>query len=306
MLMTGFSKYKKIWDEFLKERKLPRKITGFFQMPYNELINSCEKFNLDKAKKIVSNLIDGKILLVKGVLSDSLVNDIKFKVKKFWKENPDTFYKIHEGCPDFHRLITPLRAANYSCGAVKHATFFFRWNKDPYGFKKIIYERWRYIKYIAGLNYNEYENNTPKDGPVDRMQISCYPRKLGGLEKHFDPHHNCLLIGSCYLSSLKNSDFSTGGFYCVDNENKNILLEKEIDIGDLGLFIPTIEHGVSQIDGESEQKNYDWDSGIGRWWIGLFTTDSDLVKNRISIQSLERFHSEKVSNLFTESNKHKQ
>jgi len=208
-----------------------------------------------------------------------------------------TINKINEGCPDFHRIITPQRATNYSCGAVKHATYFFRWNNDPYGFKKIIFERWKYIKYISGLNYNKYVNNTPKDGPVDRLQISCYPKKLGGLEKHIDPSHNCLLIGSCYLSSIKNNDFSTGGFYCVDNNNENIYFEDKIDRGDLGLFIPTIQHGVSQIDRESEQTNYDWDSGIGRWWIGLYTTDSDTVKNRITIKPLERPHSEIVSNL---------
>ena len=295
--MLEFSKYKEIWNEFLKERKLPNKCTGFSQISFDELVNSCEKFNLDKAKKIVSNLIDGKVLLVKNTLSENLVNEIKLKVKKFWKENPDNFNKINEGCPDFHRIITPQRATNYSCGAVKHATYFFRWNNDPYGFKKIIFERWKYIKYISGLNYNKYVNNTPKDGPVDRLQISCYPKKLGGLEKHIDPSHNCLLIGSCYLSSIKNNDFSTGGFYCVDNNNENIYFEDKIDRGDLGLFIPTIQHGVSQIDRESEQTNYDWDSGIGRWWIGLYTTDSDTVKNRITIKPLERPHSEIVSNL---------
>ena len=291
------SKYKEIWKEFLKERKLPNRCSGVSVISYNEFKDLRDKFDLNKAKELVSNLIDGKVLLVKGALSESLVNDIKFNVKKFWKDNPDNFSKILEECPDFHTSITPQRAKNYRCGAVKHATYFFRWNKDPYGFKKIIYERWRYVKYIAGLNYSEYENNTPKDGPVDRIQIGCYPRKLGGLEKHIDPMHNCLLISSCYLSSVKNSDFLTGGFYCVDNNNNNIDMEKEIDRGDMGLFIPTIEHGVSQIDRESEQKNYDWDSGIGRWWIGLYTVDSDLMEKRITIKSLERYHSERVSNL---------
>ena len=236
--------------------------------------------------------------MVKQALSRNLVNEIKLKVKKFWKENPDNFNKMYQECPDYHRSVTPQIAnTSYSCGAVKHATYFFRWNKDVYDLKKPIYDRWKYVKYIAGLNYDKFENNTPKDGPIDRIQISCYPRKLGGLEKHKDPTHNCLLVGSCYLSSINNNDFSTGGVYCVDNNNDEIYLENEIDIGDMGLFIPTIQHGVSQIDRESEQTNYDWDSGIGRWWIGLFTVDSDLMKNRTTTQPLERRHSETVSNL---------
>ena len=29
-----------------------------------------------------------------------------------------------EGCPDYHRIITPEIAKNYSVGAVRHTTYF--------------------------------------------------------------------------------------------------------------------------------------------------------------------------------------
>ena len=286
------SKYEEIWKEFLKERKLPNRCSGVSVISYNEFKDLRDKFDLNKAKELVSNLIDGKVLLVKGAYSKNEVNDIKSKVMKFWKENPDTHYKMLEGCPDFHRNVTPQKTKYYSNGGVKHHSFFFRWNKDPYDIKNTFYERWKYTKYIAGLNSNEYENNTPKDGVVDRIQIACWPKKCGGIEKHTDAYNNSYLVVGCYFSSLNNSDFSTGGFYCVDKNNKNIYMEKSIDVGDMGLFIPTIEHGVLPIDLESED-NYDGYSGLGRWWCGLFSEDTDIKENRNTCIPLERSHSDR-------------
>ena len=50
---------------------------------------------------------------------------------------------------------------------------------------------------------------------------------------------------------------------------KKIDIEDYIGIGDMSLFCPTIEHGVMPIDHLSRKK-YNWNSGIGRWWMGLF------------------------------------
>ena len=286
IIMPEFSKYKEIWKELSKEQELPTKCSGVIEISYNEFKDLSDKFDLNKAKKLVSNFLDGKVLLVKSAFSVDQVKDIKSKVIKFWKTQPDTFHKMIEGCPDFHRIITPERAKLYSNTGVKHSAYFFRWNKDPYGIKEVFNEKWRYCKYIAGLNFREYENYTPKDGAVDRIQVICWPKNSGGMETHVDPHHNNYLVISCYFSSIKNSDFSTGGFYCVGNDNKNIYMENSIDLGDMGLFIPSIEHGVLRIDSEIEEKNYDWNSGIGRWRVGLFTDDSDMKKNRITTQSL--------------------
>ena len=55
--------------------------------------------------------------------------DIDFIIN-FWKNNPDTYFKMVEGCPDYHRVITPELAKNYSVGAVRHSTYFFKWNDD--------------------------------------------------------------------------------------------------------------------------------------------------------------------------------
>ena len=285
------SKYKKIWDNLLAEKKLPNRCSGVIEISYEEFKSLSDKFDQEKATQFIKNFIDGKLVLVKKAFSENFVNEIKTKVKKYWIENLEAFHEMREGCPDFHRIITPEKAKNYSVGAVRHTTYFFPWNSDPCDFNERIYERWRYSKYVAGLNFKEYENNTPKDGSIDRIQIVCYPPKYGGVETHVDTISNNLLAISCYLSSRENKNFSTGGFYCLGKNNENIDIENYIDEGDMSLFCPTIEHGVFPIDQASNIKNYDWNSGIGRWWMGLFTNDSNMKKKRRTSESLEKYHS---------------
>ncbi len=281
------SKFKKIWEELLRSKNLPSKLTGVIEINYKDFKLLRDKFDLKKSEKLIQELHAGKVLIIKNAFDKDLVDYIKKQVMQFWKDNPDTYFEMVENCPDFHRVITPDVAKNYSVGAVRHTTYFFPWNKDPCKFNEIIYERWRYSKYLAGLEFNQYEKNTPKDGSVDRIQIVCYPPRYGGVEKHVDTSNNCNLAISCYLSSKRNSDFKSGGFYGVNEKDQKIDLEKYIDVGDMSLFCPSIEHGVYPIDENSMEKKYDWYSGVGRWWMGLFTNDSNLIKNRKTVKSLE-------------------
>ena len=191
------SKFKKIWDDLLRVYQMPKRCTGTKSISYNQLKELCENFDKNASEDLINNLINGKILLIKEAFSIKEVDVIKNKIFNFWKKNPDTYHKMTEGCPDFHRIITPEIAKNYSVGAVRHTTYFFPWNDDPCGFNEMIYERWRYSKYVAGLSYKEYENNTPKDGSIDRIQIVCYPPKFGGVETHVDTESNNPLAISC-------------------------------------------------------------------------------------------------------------
>lgn len=291
------SNFKLIWKDLLKTRKLPSAFTGIKTLDYQEFKLLKDKFDFKKSQDLVESLLDGKLLLVKNAFDEKLVKSIKKKVINFWKTNPDSFHEMRENCPDYHRIITPEIAKNYSVGAVRHTTYFFPWNNDPCKFNKTIYERWRYSKNLAGLDFNEYEKNTPKDGSVDRIQIVCYPPRYGGVEKHVDTASNCNLAISCYLSSKKNKDFKTGGFYCLDANQNQIDIEDHIDEGDMSLYCPTLEHGVNPIDADTDITNYDWNSGIGRWWMGLFTNDSNQKKYRSTSKSLEKFHSEKIQNI---------
>jgi len=289
------SKYKEIWKSALEKKEEPKYFTGIEEIYYEDFKLFRDDFNQKRAENLVEIFLTGKILIIKNAFNQNFVERLKKNVKNFWKNNPDTFHKMVEGCPDFHRVITPKLAENYAFGAVRHMTYFFPWNNDPCKINEEIYERWRYCKYVSGLKFDEFEKNTPKDGPVDRIQIGVYPPEAGGIERHFDPVANHPLIACGYLSSRKNKDFSNGGLFFIDKNNKKVDVEKFIDVGDLSLFYGTIEHGVNSIvmHEKISFENYDWHSGLGRWWMGLFTADSDMMQKRNTTVSLEKYHSKK-------------
>ena len=134
---------------------------------------------------------------------------------------------------------------------------------------------------MGGRKYNEFEKNTPKDGIVDRIQVLKYPPG-GSLETHCDPYHNQRTFISIYMST-RGEDYKSGGFYVIDKDNKKLDLEEYINAGDIGFGYASIMHGVDKIDG---LENCEWDTNKGRWFIGLYSNDSDEVKNRITSKSI--------------------
>ena len=95
---------------------------------------------------------------------------------------------------------------------------------------KEIDEKWRLVKKLMGLNFNEFENNTPKNGVVDRVQLVRYPSSIGYLEPHSDPYKHQKLFISGYMSKQK-QDFDGLGFYLIDKFNKIVEVEEKIEVG---------------------------------------------------------------------------
>ena len=279
-------KIKKFWDKQLKSHPASSFYTGLEQIDFEEFCQKIKSEDQKYLEKIILNIINGKAILLKSAFKKDFVENLKTNVKKFWEKNPDVFNKMNEGVKDFHRIIDKERSSKYSVTAVKHAAYFFPWNNDPCSINKKIFSRWGYIKVLQGQSFNQYTNNTPKDGKVDRIQIAVYPPGFGEIKLHTDPIHNQYVSLCGYLSSINGSgnDFKTGGVYCLDKNKNKINLEKYIDVGDIGLFFGGLKHGVDPIDNDKDSsiKNYDWFSGKGRWFMGLYTNDSDIVKKRIT------------------------
>jgi hypothetical protein len=129
---------------------------------------------------------------------------------------------------------------------------------------------------------NQYENNIPSDNQIDRLQIVNYPHGGGELRDHEDPRKNQRIVSGLIMSKI-GEDFQKGGFYFRDEENKKLNLEDRLEIGDSVMFYGSIIHGVEPVDPD---KNLDWGSYDGRWFIGMFVNDSDHVVDRITAKDL--------------------
>lgn len=269
-----------IWIEKLLKHGFPRYYNGIIKIEYNDFCTKLSKS--EDYKFLVSEVINGKIVLLKNALSKKCVENLKNKSIEYWNNNEDTFNKIYENCKNFHRVIDEKRSELYSIKAIKHSSYIFPWNEDFTSSRNEINKVWANLKIFQGLKKNAFEKNTPKDKIVDRIQICMYPPKIGYLETHTDPTHNQLIFISGYLSKRGTPGaYSKGGFYAIDKNKNKVDLEENISEGDMSFGMASIMHGVDTIDPDCTDE-IEWYGSRGRWFLGLYSNDSDEVVNRIT------------------------
>lgn len=272
----------KLWSNLEKKSKRPLLARKLIVVPYKEFEKKVLFGSYMEQKKIIKSLYSGDVYLLKKAFSKKFSDDLINEAWEINKNQKKSFHQMTENCPNFHRLIDEKITKNYSANHIKHAFYFFPWNKGPVKMYEKIYKRWRLFKFLGGFNANEYENNTPKDGVIDRFQIVHYPAGAGWLETHNDPYHNQRVIISGFLSQ-RNKDYKTGGFYYYKKNNQILDCDDYIETGDMITSYATVLHGVSQIDSELK---VNYDSPRGRWFLGLYSNDSDVIKKRKTTKSM--------------------
>jgi len=265
-----------IWNEIESKSPPPTRARNFLTIEYSELRSKVLEQDPIFARRIIENLYAGDTYLVKNVFTKDYCEQLKATVYKIWTDTPSSFHKMIDGVPNFHREIGCDVSDKYYAKPIKHSHYFFPWNEDPLNIFLEIRKAWGVYKLIGGLSFNEYELNLPKDGIIDRIQVVNYPIGGGKIDVHFDPYHGMKPVLSTYLSK-RGEDYHKGGFYLVGKEEQIIDVEDQIDVGDMSFTFPTVAHGVAPVDDDLE---LDFKNPKGRWWLGMFSVDSDLVKNR--------------------------
>lgn len=269
--------FSKAWEDLEKKHKLPTRARKIISIDYSDFAKKIDTEETSFVNQITNSLIEGDIYILKSAFDKNFFNDLKSNCYNHFKDEKPSFHKMIEGCPDFHRIINIETGKKYSFKMCKHSFYFYNWNNDPLNLFSTTYERWRKIKKLMGYEPNIFEKNTPKDGPIDRIQVVRYPSKYGFLEPHSDPYKYQKFFISGYMSK-KGEDFVDGGFYALNSNDEIVDVEKSIDVGDLGIGFATIVHGVAPAN---RKKEPDWnDQNDGRWFYSLYTNESDEVKNR--------------------------
>jgi len=269
--------FKKFWNILEKKNNLPTRLRNLVLVDYEEFAKKIDMQNLQFAEEITNSMFQGDIYILKKAFSENFFHSLKKKCYDHFKNVPSSFYKMLEGSPDFHRLIDVETGNKYSFKVCKHSFYFYHWNNDPLKIFPETYKKWRKIKKLMGYDENKFELNTPKDGVIDRIQVVQYPSKYGFLEPHSDPYKHQKFFISGYMSK-KGVDFEDGGFYALNQNNEIVDVEKDIDVGDLGIGFATIIHGVAPVN---RNKTPEWNKvSDGRWFYSLYTNESDEVKNR--------------------------
>lgn len=268
--------FNEIWNEVENAAPPPTRARNFLTIEFSELKEKVLEQDPLFVREVIKNLYAGDTYLVKNVFTKSYCDQLKAAVHKMWTTTPSSFHKMIDGVPNFHREIGHEVSDKYYAKPIKHSYYFFPWNEDGLNIFTEVRKAWGIYKMIGGLSFNEYEQNLPRNGIIDRIQVVNYPLGGGKIDIHFDPYHGMKPVLSTYLSK-RGEDYHKGGFYLIGKDEQIIDVEDQIDVGDMSFTFPTVAHGVAPVD---EDLPLDFKNSRGRWWLGMFSVDSDMVKDR--------------------------
>lgn len=270
------------WNYLEKNFPPPRYVKKINILEFKKLKKKINSKNKPFIRKIIKKMyLDNEAFVLKKCAPSNLKKIMFELTDHYQKTRKPSFFKMLGGVPNFHRMIDKVITKKYSLFTIKHSFYFYNWNIKTNLEKKLkdgAYKHWRYIKFLAGNNKKQYENNIPSDGQIDRLQIVRYPAGGGQLKDHVDARKNQRVVSGIVMSK-KGVDYKQGGFYFKLSKTKKINIEEKIDEGDAVIFYGSLIHGVEPID---PQKKLSWKNKEGRWFLGMFVNDSDHVKNRIT------------------------
>ena len=260
----------------------PDRLRTYHKISFEEFENKVKSFD----KKLIDNLYAGDAFIIKNVIPEDILGKMKNDVIEWGKKTNDGFQPMIKGAKDYHQYIKSSESNKYKISPVRHSYFFFRWNDDPVKTFHYGDHIWGLIKVLGGFNYDEYLDYCEDKQVIDRAQIAHYPVGAGTIPEHTDPNHNQKCILGIYLSQY-GEDYESGGIYFLNKNDKEIFIEPEIDKGDAVIAYPTVVHGVKTID---VHKKSEWENTTtGRWFLGLYSNDSNEKENRTT----GRLHSKK-------------
>ena len=268
--------FRKEWSIVDRAETHPRKLRNVVKLPWAEFRENVLTQEPAFVRELVHSIYAGDVYILKNAYPKEFCDNLKQEAFAWGKAIEPSFHKMVQECPDFHRIVTPEIAKNYSFERIMHHYYFYRWNNDPLGIWEEIDKRWSIFKFLGGFKLDEYKYNTPKDGIVDRIHIHHYPSGSGEIETHSDPYENQRTIMGAQMS-VKGRAYKTGGLYFINLNGNQVNVDDEIKIGDSYIAFPTVYHGVEMID---EGKKGDWNNINGRWFLGFYSAVSDEVKNR--------------------------
>ena len=282
--MSEIDIIKNLWKKLENKYPPPKYVTKINIIEFKNIKNSIDNKKNIYVKNIIKKMYKGEAFIVRNAAQKKL-RDTVIELAKVYDKKKPSFHKMLDGTPNFHRIYDKEITKKYSIYAIKHSYFFYNWNiktKLEKKFKDGVYRHWRYIKFLSGNKKFSYEKNIPSQNQIDRLQIVNYPSGGGELREHKDPRKNQRIVSGLIMSKM-GEDFNSGGFFFRKNKNKTINIEKKLEIGDSVMFYGSLGHGVEPVD---KKKKIDWNSYIGRWFIGVFVCDSDFMKNRLTSKDL--------------------
>ena len=160
--------------------------------------------------------------------------ECKKKLEKFAKETRPINPKIKSGIKNGFYLSKNLSNKGYK--TVDRSFYFFSWNKDKLKIYRKIINLYKPLKILNGLRKNQISKNKPRDGVVERLHIINYPLNSGQISRHYDPVNVSIFNFGLYVTEY-GKDYTKGGFFVLNRNNKKIFIDKKIKKTDIIFFL---------------------------------------------------------------------
>tara|TARA_B100000614_G_C14534971_1_gene488038 strand:- start:358 stop:1110 length:753 start_codon:yes stop_codon:yes gene_type:complete len=160
-------------------------------------------------------------------------------------ENSEGYTPRTPGCknyiqvhPDHPNQVVPAFFISFS---------IFPWNRESKDLFDELAKLFILRNRLASLPDDMYFIREDKNLTA-RIAMQFYPSGKGYMNAHSDPKNiHQFAIPTLTLSKI-NSDFNSGGFFIVNEDEEKELMDKRLNFGDLSLFHTSIPHGVETID----------------------------------------------------------
>jgi len=265
-----------IWQNLIKYNETPSYFTELINVEFNDFKKNISEQNYAYQENLINKLFSGAIIQLTNSLNNELISTIINSSKELSKSNLQSKTICKEGTKNYFYKQSNDMSLTGGYKALDKSYYFFPWDSTSTNIFSEIFDYWRFIKILSGLDFDTYEKNTPKDGIINRMHIIQYLKGGGTISPHKDPFDSVKIQVGCVLNTY-GEDYHSGGFSVFRNKNEKRLLEPDIIKGSLYCFFPTLYHTVDPID---PNEKIDFNSDKGRWFMSLTCVGSDHQKNR--------------------------
>lgn len=288
------NKFLKSWLNLEEKYPIPRRLRNFIKMDWQEFEDRIYNQSDADVKFFTESLYAGDVFIAQKAFKKEFLEEMIRRAFIFGRTTQVGFKPMIDNSPDFHVVIDEEESKKFNYNACRHSYFFFPWNQDPIGVWEETMKKWRVFKFVGGFDKYAYENAVPsRDLIIDRLQIIQYPSGGGGLESHIDPRHNQRMFLGAFMSK-RGVGYKEGGIYIMNDQKEKVDVEPLVDIGDMICGYPTVVHGVNPIDPGTK---LDWNTPNGRWFLALYSNDSNYVQNRKTVQRLDQYTLEPIPNV---------
>ena len=149
----------KYWKSLEINQKYPNELRNLKKINFKNFLNKIN--SKEESIKIINNLYQGDVYLIRNTIGKKFISELKRYLVDKAKNDPSSFHKIKEGCPNFNRIIKK-KHKKYSVSSFRHAFYFFRWNKEKVKIFKNFDIIWDKIKYLNGYKFNSFKKKYPK------------------------------------------------------------------------------------------------------------------------------------------------